>query len=283
MARVILFFSFIGLLSYCKSDSQVADTNQNSSDRKIARVFDRDIYLSELLPYTLRDSAFMVSAYIDKVVQEEAIVKKANEKAYPMDEIDMRTNQFRNSLIMIEFQKEFFKNHVDTNITENDLKVYYGQNSKPSILSEDIFKGYFIKIPVNTPKIEKLKELMASKKPMDYQELKSFCLRYANTFIINTDSWSVFPKNPEILRNDNFQNILQIIRTKQVITNQKEDHLYLVRLFDYKQSGQASPFEYCKPEIKMLVLNKRKIQAWSKYKDQLLKEAQSNKNIEIYQ
>ena len=220
IARVILFFGVFCFFSNCKSDTEVVNKNQNGSDRKVARVFDRDIYLSELMPYTLRDSAFMVSAYINKIVQEEAILKKANEKAYPMEEIDARTNHFRNSLIIIEFQKEYFKNNVDTNINENDLKVYYSQNAKNFILSENIFKGYFIQIPVNTPKIEKLKELMASKKPIDFQELKSFCLRYANLFIINTDNWSVFPQNPETIKAASPQNLLQIIRSKQVITNQ---------------------------------------------------------------
>lgn len=282
MARVMLFFTILCLQSGCKQPSDKVNKDQDGSDRKIARVFDRDIYLSELAPYISKDSTFMASAYINKIVQEEVIVKKANEKGLASEEIESRVNQFRNSLMMIEFRNDYLKNNIDTNISENDLKTYYEQNSKNFILPEDIFKGYFIQIPLNTPRIEKLKQLIESKKPIDFQELKSFCLRYANFFIINTYNWTRFPHNPETIKNISAQNILEFMRSRQVITHQKEDHLYLVRLFDYKHAGLASPFEYCKQEIRMLVLNKRKMQTWSKYTENLLREAKSNNNVEIY-
>ena len=283
MARVMLFCTLACMFYCCSSKTDAITDIKTESDKKIARIFDKTIYLSQLAPFIAKDSSIMVSAYINKIVQEEAIVKKATEKGFEAEEIEARTYQFRNSLIVIDFQREYFKSNLDTNVSDIDLKTYYDQNQKSFQLSEDIFKGYFIKIPENTPRIEKLKELMKSKKPSDFQELKSYCLRYANLFIINTDTWSQFPKNPEMLKVNNVENLQQSIRSGQVISHTKEDHLYLVRLFDFKHARQVSPFEYAKQDIKMLVLNKRKILAWSKYCDQVVKEAKSNNNFEIYQ
>ena len=246
-------------------------------------MFDRDIYFSELKPFIHSDSAAMATAYINKIIQEEALIRKAQESGgIPMDDIDARTLQFKNSLIILKYQNEYLKKNLDTVVSEQMLKTYYDQNPHSFKLFDDIFKGYFIRIPGNTPKIEKLKALMLGRKPSDLQEMKTFCLRYANTFLINSEVWGEFPQNAEDRKYINNENVQHYIRNKQVLTYEKEDHLYLVRLFDFKFARQQSPYDFCKPEIKMLILNKRKMQAWAKFNEQVLEEAKSNQNVEIY-
>ena len=277
MVRVILFCA-VFLIYNCSNNKALSDTQEVNQDRKIASVYEREILYSDIKDLISQDSAYFTNEYINKAAKEEGILRKLKESALSMDEIENRTNQFRKSLMIAEFQKEFWKGNKDTLVADSTIKHYFDRNSQSFHLQEDIFKGFFIKIPVNTPKIEKLKELMKSKSVSDIRELKSYCLRYANSFVINTDSWLAFPKEAYLIKEINQGNT----QTSQVLTQEKEDHLYLVRLIDFKRSRQPSPYEYCREEIKMLILNKRKMKAWEMFNEQVLNEAKSSHNIEIY-
>ena len=283
LTRVILFCTvFFQMVACYEKEAQPAQ-GIGDKGKKVAKVYDREIYASQLSAYSRADSARMVQNYIDKITLEEAVVRKAKGSGYlNMGEIEDKTTQFRNSLIALQFQHEYIKHNLDTVVTEESIKSYYDQNGGSFVLNNDIFKGYYIKLPANTPKVANLKAWMASDKSADFQEIKSYCLRYANIFNINTGEWGVFPKHLIEKLNIHSGNVGFYVHNHQVLAYEKEEELFLVRLFDYKFAKQRSPIEYSHEEIRHILLNKRKMQLIGQLNEQLLNEAKSNHNVEIY-
>jgi hypothetical protein len=276
--RLVLFFVSFTFFFSCsnKDQEQKAERQQGI---KIAKAFDRDIYSSEIGQFSKKDSVQLTEMYINKIGQEEALLKKAIESGLvDMDEVEEKTSRFRNTLISIRYEKELIKQKLDTNISEEEIKNYYDQNLHSLLLENDIFSGYFIKIHTNTPKIGHLKELMKSNKPQDWQEMRSYCLRYASLFSIDQTQWNLIPKQFNISQHS----ARQSIQNKEVLSVEKEENMYLVRLFDYKFAKQPSPLSFSKEKIKHILLNKKKMQLLGQNREQLLNEAKSNKYIEIY-
>ena len=77
-AGLILFFAFLSLLSGCDFKSKTAET-ENQKGKKIATVYRTDIYASEIISTSRKDSAQIVSDYLDDVATKEALFLAAQE------------------------------------------------------------------------------------------------------------------------------------------------------------------------------------------------------------
>lgn len=272
---------FIGMISCTSKNAE--EPVKVDKGRKVAKVYDKDIYFSDLKPYINRDSATLVNAYLDQVAREEALLRKAKDLSkLDLEEVEEKTTRFRNSLLVLRYQQAYLKEKLDTNVTSEEIKQYYHQNSAAMVTDQDIFIGYYVKIPLSTPRIGRLKDLMASDKPNDFHELKSICLRYASVFMIEGKAWGPMPS---IFKNSNKlheQPISHLVQNRVVLSIEKDDDLHLIRLFDFKFAKQPSPVAYAEDKIKKNVLTKRRSQLLNKLNAELLNEAKTNNHIEIY-
>ena len=150
------------------------------------------------------------------------------------------------------------------------------------ILHSSIFMGYYVVLPANSNKVVRLKELLLSERPADVQELKNYCVRYASAYSIESLHWIEMPIQIGRLFTFNHEEVSRAIKHKQLLSFEKDDNLYLIRLFDFKFANQPSPYLYIKDELRQLLLNERKAAIIAELKSQLLSEAKANKKIEIY-
>lgn len=282
-ARVILF---CGVALFFASCSKPADRVEADSEKKkvVAKLFDKEVYASDIHDVLgaakgRKDSSQFVRTYLDKIALEKALLHKAlGSGLVDMSDIEAKTNEFRNTLINLRYEKEYIKKNLDTVLTKQQLKEYYERNKISFVLNHEIFRGYYVVVPATVPRLEKLKEIMSSDKPHDFEELKSLCLRYASTFSIDPNLWMALP--PALKGNGT--NLHGAAGSKHILSFEKEDYLYLVRVFDYKFANQQSPVEYVEENIKQILLNKRKIELLGKLSVEALDEARQNNKIEIY-
>ena len=281
-ARLILFFALIGLINSCDFINKNKQ-NENLSVKKIAKVFDRDIYADEIEVYIKKDSSLIVNNYLNEVAIKEALFLTAQESdLINKEEIELQTERFRKSLISAYFEKEYIKQNLDTNIKEDDLKQFYNINASQLVLNSSIFKGIYVVLPSNSNKINRLKELMLSAKPENTQEVRNICIRYSNSFSVECIKWIELPIQIERLFSFNQETVFQAINNKQLITFEKDDNLYLFRFFDFKFANQLSPYTFNKDKIGHQILEKRKEDLLLKLKQKLLTESKANNKIKIY-
>lgn len=59
--------------------------------------------------------------------------------------------------------------------------------------------------------------------------------------------------------------------------------IYLVKTKDLLEKNQVAPFEYIKPTIKQVLLNKRKLEFIQKFENEMVQDAKNNNKYEIYE
>ena len=282
-ARVILF---CGVPLFFASCAKPSDRVESDAEKKkvVAKLFDKDVYASDIHDIIgaakgRKDSAQYVRSYLDKIALEKALLHNAlGSGLVDMSDIEAKTNEFRNTLINLRYEKEYVKRNLDTVLSKQQLKEYYDRNKVSFVLNHEILKGYYVVVPATVPRLEKLKEIMASDKPHDFEELKSLCLRYASTFSIDPNLWITLPPSLK----GNGTSLHSSAGSKHILSFEKEDYLCLVRVIDYKFANQQSPVEYVEENIKQILLNKRKIELLGKLSVEALEDARQNNKIEIY-
>lgn len=280
--RLILFFAFLAIITSCDFKNKT-DESETVKGKKIATIYERDIYASEITSLSKKDSALIANNYLEDLVTKEALFLKAQESDLVDDEaIEIQTERFRKSLVSAHFEREYVKQKLDTNIKEEELAQYFQKNEGKMMLHSTIFKGYYVVLPVNSSKVVRLKELLLSEKTTDVQELKNNCVRYASAFSLESNNWMEMPIQINRMHAFTHEGVLHAIKHKQLLSFEKDDNLYLIRLFDFKFANQPSPYSYIKEELKQLLLNERKAEIIAELKSQLLSEAKANKKIEIY-
>jgi hypothetical protein len=147
---------------------------------------------------------------------------------------------------------------MDTVITREELENYYRNNEKSLILSSNIVKALFIKLPVETPGIYKIKTLSRSDKQKDFQELESLCYQFAEKFDDFNEEWITLDRlslelKEEIGNQENF------LRRSKFYESSDSASVYLVTINDYRLRGTIAPFEYVEEDIKRIIWNSRRL------------------------
>jgi hypothetical protein len=280
--RLILFFAFIAFFTGCDFKNKTGESEAEKG-KKIATIYERDIYASEVTSLNKKDSALIATNYLEDLATKEALYLKAQESGLVDDEaIEIQIERFRKSLVSAHFESEYVKQKLDTTIKEEELAQFFKKNESFLMLHSAIFKGDYVVLPANSNKVVRLKELLLSEKPVDIQELKNFCVRYATSYSIENKNWVELPIQINRVFAFTHEGILHAIKHKQLLSFEKDDNLYLIRLFDYKFANQPSPYSYIREELVQLLLNERKAEIIAELKSSLLSEAKANKKIEIY-
>lgn len=253
----------------------------------LARVYNKYLYAKDIKgiqgeTYTKEDSAALVQRYIDSWVLKQLMLLKAEAR---IDELDSETQSkildCRNTLVIHEFEKGYLERRLDTAFNEKDLKSYYDSNIDNFQLKQNIIKGFFIKIPKDAPRVEKVRNWIHSSKDKD-KELKSYCVRFASHFILEDTIWLNFD---DLIKNTpfaNIQNKADFLEKNRYSEISDKNYLYFLKIEDYKISKQISPFEFVKDQIKNTLLNRKRIELINELKSNIYKEAENNKEFEIY-
>ena len=98
-----------------------------------------------------------------------------------------------------------------------------------------------------------------------------------------TDTWInkdiFFSKFPEI--NDRLKQ--NIINNKLFYKFQDSLELYLIKIIDYKNKNDIAPFDFIKPTLKQVLINKKKLEFISKFEKEIIEDALQKKEFEIYE
>jgi len=255
-------------------------------DRPLARVYNYVLYPSELeavIPGLHGpDSAYLAEAYIQKWITRKVLLSHAESIIDESNEdINQKLQEYKEALLIHTFKEHYVREKLDTLITENEIQEYYDNNITSFELRENIFKGSFIKIPKDAPKIDKIRSLLASNNEKDKTELRLLCLRLASFYIVEDSLWHNFD---EIIKNSPFDDISgkrQFLEKTVMAERMDNNYLYLIKIKDYKSSEQISPYEFARDQIRETLLNQRKINLINSLEENLYKQAKENNEIKI--
>lgn len=232
----------------------------------IARAGDSFLYIdqiTQLIPpgTPSADSTAIIHNYINKWAKKEFLFQKAEENLSSdlKNEIDNQLEETRTNLVIYQYQRQMMLERMDTTLTEAELEKYYSENQKSFMLSSNILKALFIKLPAETPNIDKIRLLARSNEQKDLQELESYCYQFADKFDDFNEEWVSFDRLSVELPQD-IPNEESFLRRTTFYEANDSTYLYFINIRDYRLRSSTAPFEYVRDDIKRIIWNNRRLE-----------------------
>ena len=266
LLKYSFFFMAVAILSGCnKKDS--------ADNRIVAEVGNKYLFatdVAKVIPADLEaeDSMAMADDYVNKWIKRQLLISKAEENlSVDQKDLTRELEEYRNSLIIYRYKNELMKQRMDTTVSEAQILEYYEANRENFKLSKNIVKAIFVKTPEEFAQPEQLKAWCTNPSEEDIIELRDFCIQYAKSYDILTDSWIDFQllaKNiPEQIEEPE-----RFLKNNSFIELTADGYYYMVSIQDYKLKNELAPVEFVSDNIKNLIINRRKID--------FLKEVENN-------
>jgi len=230
------------------------------------------------------DSIAAVQNYINKWAKHELLLMRAeaNLSQNAKDEIANQLEETRANLLIYQYQRQLMQEKMDTVILESALEGYYANNETNFLLISNIVKALFIKLPVETPNISRIKSLAASNNPIDILQLESLCYSFAERFDDFNENWisidRLLVKLPEAI-SESEENFL---RRNTFYETSDSLSIYMIAIRDYKLRSTIAPYEHVKDDIRRISMNSRRFEFIQSLENGIYNDALKEKHFKIY-
>lgn len=282
-----LVFGIIILSGFAACKGKIDFSKKKADDEKVIVQYgehfltDRDILLVLPSEYTSEDSAKLVKAYVEEWVKKKAIVDKAeaNIDELTLKEIDNKMVEYRQDLLINAYNNYLIEKNIKDSVSEKEIQDYFEKHKESFPLSKDIVRYRAVIV-------EKKDEAMAERlfnsgREEDFDELMKLVLVAGTPYQDNDTIWHstevLAAQYPQLNQGNNLNQLLNRRRIKM----SDDLHVTLIRVLSFKPKGSEAPYEFVKPTIKNLLLNKRKLNLLGDLQNQLYKEAINKNQIKI--
>lgn len=260
MNRYLIILSIILITGGCR------DYSKPPKRIPVAKAGDVYLYLDQI-PVIIptgaseSDSSSIVQNYINNWAKRELLFQKAEENLAPglKEEIEQQIKEARTNLTIYQYQQQMMFERMDTTLTDQELESYYSSNQGSFVLSINIVKALFIKLPVETPNIDRIKLLARSNEQADLLQLETYCYQFADKFDDFDEQWVPLDRisvelPDEIINEEGF------LRRTTFFEANDSTYLYLVTLRDFRLRSSLAPYEYVRDDIKRIIWNNRRLE-----------------------
>ena len=254
----------------------------------IARVGKSYLYKSDIqdlvAPGTSKqDSIIIVTNYINRWAAQKLLIKAAevnlsDEKKAGYNDL---IGQYQTDLYTRGYMEEVVKQSVDTVISDKELKTYYNQNKENFRTNGILVQLRYINVPKDHPKFEMIRNKFLDFKKTDKSFWETYQLQLKNS-ALNDSIWvemnQIYKRLPFI----NPENRDAFITKGISFQHPAGNTIFLVKIKNTIDKNEVSPFEYIKPTLKLVILNRRKLELIKKFENEITDDAIKNKEYEIY-
>jgi hypothetical protein len=282
MNKSIILVCIISLLAGCK--------NSNNQVKRIplAEVGKVILYYDEMPKVNQgdkndADSAALIQNYINKWAKRQLLLLKAEDNLSPAlkNEIEKQLEETRANLVIYQYQRQMILNKLDTLLTDNELENYYSANENSFVLGSNIVKALFIKLPLETPDLKKIRMLARSNDQKDLQQLESSCYQFAEKFDDFNEKWVTMDRLSVELP-QSIENEENFLKRNTFFETSDSAATYLVSIRDYRLRSSLAPFEYVKDDIKRIIWNTRRFEFIQSLENGIYNEALKHNSFKIY-
>ena len=282
MNKAVIIICGILLLTGCNSKRNQIKRNA------VAEVGSTILYYDEMPKLIQRgvneaDSVALIQNYINKWAKRQLLLQKAEDNLSPAlkDEIDKQLQETRSNLVIYQYQQQMILEKLDTVLTDAELENYYTSNENSFVLTSNIVKALFIKLPLETPDLNKIRVLARSNDQKDLQKLESICYQFAEKFDDFNEDW--IPMNKLTVElHTNIDNEESFLKKNTFLESSDSVSTYLVSIRDYRLRSSLAPFEYVKDDIKRIILNTRRFEFIQSLENGIYNDALKKSSFKIY-
>jgi hypothetical protein len=270
-------------LEACKKQ----DAGGLANDQVLARVFDRELKLSEvsgIVPVgaSRNDSLRILRNHVESWVRRQIVLRKADENlSDDLKDVSDELESYRQSLITYRYEEELVRQQLDTLISETEIETYYREHAENFELKENIVRTRYFRIPDQSPKLNQVRNWFQSGQPGDLQQLEKYCYQFATDYYFNTEDWMYFDdliKKVPIRTYDKEQ----FLRNNRRIEIKDSSSMVFVEIVDFEIREGKAPLDLVRSQVRSLILNNRKKQLIAEMEKSAYDEAFRQDKVKIY-
>jgi len=231
--------------------------------------------------YNRGDSAKIADELINNWINQKVILEFAERNIdSESDLFENKIENYRNSLLVYEYERALINQKLDTNISALALEEYYEANQDNFKLNSVIVKVWFVQISNDAPKQKAVEKWFLDGDTDEFDKLYDYCQKYAENFFFEENNWLYLDELlKEIpIKEDDWELFLRNNSSKVFET---ENYKYLVRFFEYRLKGSISPLSLEREKIRDLILNKRKVDLLKRMREDMVKEAFKKGRVKV--
>lgn len=278
---IIGFFSLVFISCQKKTKAEVDEQQDPIVSVDASVLYKADVKKS--LPETLtpEDSMKAAQAYINAWIEDVLIYNRAKQNIVDQNQIDALVEDYRKSLIIHTYQDRLLKEYISENVPEKELLGFYEKNKDSFKLKENIIKGLYLKIPVESPELKNFRKWYTQTSDEAVGNIEKKQLQNAVAYNFFFDRWmsfeSVMENIPFVIKDEQ-----QFLRTKRNIEVQDSSFVYLLNIKEYKLAGGQAPYEFEKNTLVEYYLKKKESDFLKQIRADLYNKALSDKDIVFY-
>ncbi len=274
-----IFIVFIWLFSACN-----LIINQNSEQQDIiAKVGDSYLYDDDIIyNSSLGDSAVVYNRQVNTWIKKQLLLNSAFQNESIMNQIERKVEDYKESLILFEFEKYIYANSIDFKISEDDISKYYNENKDDFILPFNLIKAIYAKVPLDAPSLSVFRNNLKKYPESDTSQVISYCFQFAEKSFLEDTTWIKFD---DIILNLPFPKNLDksvFLKTRKFYEIREGDFLHFIRILDKKLIGDYSPLSFEEDIVNTILLNNRKQELFDNLRDSIFNNSVRGVDYEIY-
>ncbi|MCK5066527.1 MAG: hypothetical protein KAR16_03770 [Bacteroidales bacterium] len=260
----------------------------NNNEKPLARVFEQYLYPSDLIDAipsgtSSQDSMLLVKRYIDTWVKGQLMLHRA-EQSLTEEQMDFerQIEEYHRSLLIFTYRQLLLHQKLDTIVPDSELQSFYEENPSNFLLSEDVIKGTFIKVPLSAPRLDELRRWSWNNREEDLDQMEKYSLSYAEKFSNFSDTWVYF-SSIKIQLPFQIPDPSRYLRNRTNAENTDSLYRYFLHITDHLTVGEVAPIEMVAEDITNIILNKRKIEFIQELEHRVYSDGVTRNQFEIYQ
>lgn len=240
---------------------------------------DRVLMKSELTPLVPKglpaaDSTLLAESYIRKWVIDGLVLDVAERNIGAEEEawIDRLVEDYRNSLLRYRYQEKLVREKLSGEIGEDEMRRYYEQNRDQFTLDKNLIKGLFLKIPADAPNVGDVRGWYRSDSEASIEKIEKYSVKYASVYDYFYDKWVGFD---EVMDNipEHVSNPAAFLKNNKSLEVADSTYYYFLNISEYLPAGSIAPYDYARPEIKDILINRRKLEFLKNFENDLYNDA----------
>lgn len=233
---------------------------------------------------TSSDSAILINNYINNWAKKQLLLSKAkiNLPEEKLSEYDRLVNDYRADLYTRAYVEALVSQSQDTTINSAEINSFYSAKKENFKLKEKLVQLHFAVLP---PQFLNKDEVVKRIKRFDEEDkefLDSISVQFKKLHL-NDSIWVSVARLMDEVPPMNFQNQQRHLKKSQYFELQDSLGVYLGKVTNVLNKDDIAPLQYVEPNIKQLILNKRRLDFIKKMETEILDEALQKKEFEIYE
>ncbi len=281
-SSLILIISSILLMYSCTFFSKRVE------EKPVARVNETYLYeedIKAVVPTSItgEDSLLLVKNYINNWATQQLLLQGASQNLAQeqQDQFNKLVEKYKYELYTKTYLDALVIRDLDTVIAASEIETYYKDNKEVFTLQEEILKFRYIELGLNFPNKEEIEKKFKRYNSNDKKYLDSIAIHF-KSYALNDSVWvrldDVIQKIPVL----NAEEKSYLLKKSNFVQRKDSLGLYLMFTKNYLVKRDTAPLNYVQPQIKQILLNKRKLIKTKELKTDITKDAIKNKQFEIY-